>query len=119
MKTVQEKELRVVFLRWHDCGARPGETMLAWVGHTSKDPLGELVVGTDAGDDAAVVRIQGDVAVVSTADYFIPMVDNPYDWGRIAAANAVGRLYDGGRSLVGLNLLVCRSNIEIRGLSCG
>ncbi|MGW0193275.1 AIR synthase related protein [Nonomuraea sp. NPDC003201] len=75
--------------------------------------------GTDAGDDAAVVRIQGDVAVVSTADSFMPMVGNPYDWGRIAAANAVGRLCDGGRPLIGLNLLVCRSNIELRGLSCG
>ncbi|GAA3704238.1 hypothetical protein GCM10022224_082270 [Nonomuraea antimicrobica] len=84
-----------------------------------QDPLREFVVGTDAGDVAAVVRIQGDVAVVSTADYFMPLVDNPYGWGRIAAANAVGHLCDGGRPLVGLNLLVCRSNIELRGLSCG
>ncbi|WP_030906851.1 selenide, water dikinase SelD [Streptosporangium amethystogenes] len=84
------------------------EAMLARFGQTlPKDPLGELIVGTESGDDAAVVRIQGDTAIVSTADFFTPVVDAPYDWGRIAVANALSDVYAmGGRPLVGLNLLV-------------
>lgn len=84
------------------------EAMLAGFGHTPpKNPLGELLVGTETGDDAAVVSLQGDTAIVSTADFFTPVVDDPYDWGRIAAANALSDVYAmGGRPLVGLNLLV-------------
>ncbi|GAA4231867.1 selenide, water dikinase SelD [Actinomadura meridiana] len=66
----------------------------------------ELLVGLDSGDDAAVVRIDGDTAVVATADFFTPVVDDPYDWGRIAAANALSDVYAmGGRPLVAVNLL--------------
>ncbi|MDT4913190.1 MAG: selenide, water dikinase, partial [Pseudonocardiales bacterium] len=49
----------------------------------------DLLVGLDDGDDAAVVRIDEDTAVVTTADFFTPVVDDAYDWGRIAAANAL------------------------------
>jgi selenide,water dikinase len=67
---------------------------------------GELVVGLDDGDDAAVVRIEGGIAVVATADFFTPVVDDAYDWGRIAAANALSDVYAmGGRPLVAVNLL--------------
>jgi selenide, water dikinase len=66
----------------------------------------DLLVGLDDGDDAAVVRIDGDRAVVATADFFTPVVDDPYDWGRIAAANALSDVYAmGGEPLVALNLL--------------
>ncbi|WP_184540765.1 selenide, water dikinase SelD [Streptosporangium becharense] len=69
-------------------------------------PAGELVVGLDDGDDAAVVRIEGGRAVVATADFFTPVVDDPYDWGRIAAANALSDVYAvGGEPLVAVNLL--------------
>ncbi|WP_113699758.1 selenide, water dikinase SelD [Nonomuraea lactucae] len=67
---------------------------------------GELVVGLDDGDDAAVVRIDGARAVVVTADFFTPVVDDPYDWGRVAAANALSDVYAvGGDPLVAVNLL--------------
>lgn len=67
---------------------------------------GELLVGLDDGDDAAVVRISADTAVIATADFFTPVVDDPYDWGRIAAANALSDVYAmGGRPLVAVNLL--------------
>lgn len=67
---------------------------------------GELLVGLDDGDDAAVVRIDGDRAVVGTADFFTPVQDDPYDWGRIAAANALSDIYAvGGEPLLGVNLL--------------
>ncbi len=65
-----------------------------------------LLVGLDAGDDAAAVRIDGDLAVLSTADFFTPIVDDPYDWGRIAAANALSDIYAmGGRPVLAVNLL--------------
>ena len=65
-----------------------------------------LLVGLDDGDDAAAVQIDGDVAVLSTADFFTPVVDDPYDWGRIAAANALSDIYAmGGRPVLAINLL--------------
>ena len=66
----------------------------------------ELLRGLDGGDDAAAVRLEGDTAVLATADFFTPVVDDPYDWGRIAAANALSDIYAmGGRPLVAVNLL--------------
>jgi selenide,water dikinase len=66
----------------------------------------DLLVGVENGDDAAVVRLDGDRAVVATADFFTPVVDDPYDWGRIAAANALSDVYAmGGEPLVAVNLL--------------
>lgn len=66
----------------------------------------DLLVGLDHGDDAAAVRIEGGQAVLSTADFFTPVVDDPYDWGRIAAANALSDIYAmGGRPVLAINLL--------------
>ena len=65
-----------------------------------------LLLGVADGDDAAVVRIDGGRAVVSTTDFFTPVVDDPYDFGRIAATNALSDVYAvGGEPLVALNLL--------------
>ncbi|MFD7447013.1 selenide, water dikinase SelD [Streptomyces sp. NPDC059909] len=65
-----------------------------------------LLVGLDDGDDAAVVRTGDGTALVSTADFFTPVVDDARDWGRIAAANALSDVYAmGGRPVVALNLL--------------
>ncbi|WP_019548875.1 selenide, water dikinase SelD [Streptomyces sulphureus] len=71
---------------------------------------GELLVGVETGDDAAVVRLpgprEGGTAVISTADFFTPVVDGAYDWGRIAAANALSDVYAmGGRPVMAVNLL--------------
>ncbi|MGW7822182.1 selenide, water dikinase SelD [Streptomyces puniciscabiei] len=64
-----------------------------------------LLVGLATGDDAAVVR-HGGTALVCTADFFTPVVDDPYDWGRIAAANALSDVYAmGGRPVLAVNLL--------------
>lgn len=72
------------------------------VGHDAPD----LLVGLDDGDDAAAVRISGDSAVISTTDFFTPVVDDPYDWGRIAAANALSDVYAmGGRPIVAINMV--------------
>ncbi len=65
----------------------------------------DVLVGLDDGDDAAAVRV-GDLAVLSTADFFTPVVDDAYDWGRIAAANALSDVYAmGGRPVVAINLV--------------
>jgi selenide,water dikinase len=67
----------------------------------------DLLVGLENGDDAAVVRVEGGRAVVLTADFFTPVVDDAYDWGRIAAANALSDVYAmGGEPLVAVNLLM-------------
>jgi selenide,water dikinase len=66
----------------------------------------DLLVGVESGDDAAVVRLDGDRALVLTTDFFTPVVDDPYDWGRIAAANAMSDVWAmGGEPLVAVNLL--------------
>jgi len=68
--------------------------------------IGEMIVGLDSGDDAAVVRIADGQAVIVTADFFTPVVDDAYDWGRIAAANALSDVYAmGGTPIVAVNLL--------------
>ncbi|MBB6348104.1 selenide, water dikinase SelD [Nonomuraea muscovyensis] len=91
------------------CKIPPGELeeVLAGLGAPSpRGAAGELLVGLETGDDAAVVRIEHGTAVVATADFFTPVVDDPYDWGRIAAANALSDVYAmGGRPLIGVNLL--------------
>ena len=65
----------------------------------------DLLVGAAEGDDAAVLRLDDSRALVLTTDFFTPIVDDPGDWGRIAAANALSDVYAmGGRPLVALNL---------------
>ena len=65
-----------------------------------------VLVGLDDGDDAAAVLVREDLAVLSTADFFTPVVDDAYDWGRIAAANALSDVYAmGGDPVVAINLL--------------
>lgn len=64
------------------------------------------LVDSSGGDDAAVYRLSDDRALVVTADFFTPIVDDPFDFGRIAAANALSDLYAmGARPLFGLNLV--------------
>lgn len=84
-------------------GAGELETLLAGLQPPARD---DLLIGLEHGDDAAVVRLDGTRALVATADFFAPVVDDPYDFGRIAAANALSDVYAvGGRPLVALNLL--------------
>jgi selenide,water dikinase len=66
---------------------------------------GDLLIGAAEGDDAAVLRLDDERALVLTTDFFTPIVDDPADWGRIAAANALSDVYAmGGRPLVAVNL---------------
>jgi selenide,water dikinase len=66
---------------------------------------GDLLIGALEGDDAAVLRLDDERALVLTTDFFTPIVDDPGDWGRIAAANALSDVYAmGGRPLFAVNL---------------
>ena len=65
-----------------------------------------LLVGSATSDDAAVFRLRDDLALVQTIDFFTPLVDDPYDFGRIAAANALSDVYAmGGTPLTALNVV--------------
>src|SRR3954462_4418973 len=88
------------------CKIPPGELEQVVAGLRTAPASADLLVGLDDGDDAAVVRIDGGRAVVATADFFTPVVDDAYDWGRIAAANALAGVYAmGGVALVAVDLL--------------
>jgi selenide,water dikinase len=65
-----------------------------------------LLVGTETGDDAGVYRLREDLALVQSVDFFTPVVDDPYDFGRIAAANSLSDIYAmGARPLTAMNLV--------------
>ena len=84
----------------------PGELERVLAGLPTGRATGDLLVGLENGDDGAAVRISADRAVIVTADFFTPVVDDAYDWGRIAAANALSDIYAmGGEPLVAVNLL--------------
>jgi selenide,water dikinase len=91
------------------CKIPPGELERMVAGLTNLSaPLGslELLVGLNDGDDAAAVRIDERTAVIATADFFTPVVDDAYDWGRIAAANALSDVYAmGGQPVLAVNIL--------------
>ena len=71
-----------------------------------------LLVGLDKADDAAVYQIDDQKAIISTTDFFPPVVDNPYDFGAIAAANAMSDIYAmGGQVLFALNLVAFPDNL--------
>jgi selenide,water dikinase len=87
------------------CKIPPGE-LESVVADLTVPASDDLLVGLAHGDDAAIVRLDTATGLVVTADFFTPVVDDPYDWGRIAACNALSDVYAmGGRPLIALNLL--------------
>ena len=88
------------------CKIPPGELEETVAGLVPDGPGTDLIVGVEHGDDGAVVRVGPALAVVVTADFFTPVVDDAYTFGRIAATNALSDVYAmGGQPLVALNLL--------------
>ncbi|CAN5757622.1 selenide, water dikinase SelD [soil metagenome] len=80
-----------------------------------EDPA--VLIDASTADDAAVYRLTGDRALVATVDFFTPIVDDPYDFGRIAAANALSDIYAmGARPLFALNLIGFPRNLLGTGL---
>lgn len=90
------------------CGCKIAPNVLADI--LSEMPVGgayaELLVDAATSDDAAVYRISDAAAIVATTDFFMPIVDDPYDFGRIAATNALSDVYAmGGRPIFSLALV--------------
>ena len=74
----------------------------------------DLIVGLEGGDDAAVYRISREQAVIQTVDFFPPVVDDPYDYGAIAAANAMSDVYAmGGEVLLALNVAAFPADLPV------
>ena len=85
----------IVFCTGGGCTAKLGAGVLSRI--LEKLPRGEkdpnLLVGYDSRDDAAVYQVTEDLALVQTVDFFPPMVDDPYIFGQVAAANALSDVY--------------------------
>ena len=101
-------EEKIVFCKGGGCTAKLGAGVLSRV--LEKLPRGEqdpsLLVGYDSRDDAAVYKISDDTAIVQTLDFFPPMVDDPYTFGQIAAANALSDIYAmGAQPRLALNIM--------------
>lgn len=78
----------------------------------ASDPA--VLVGLTAPDDAGVYEVSPDVALVQTVDFFTPIVDDPFDWGRIAATNALSDVYAmGGRPVSALNLVAWPRDLDL------
>lgn len=101
------KEEPIVFCKGGGCTAKLGPGILARVlEKIPKTPDPNLLVGFDASDDAAVYRLTDDLAIVQTLDFFPPMVEDPYVFGQIAAANALSDIYAmGGQVKTALNIV--------------
>jgi selenide,water dikinase len=105
---VQERRRLTSFSHGAGCGCKLGPAELTSVLGALRLPEVEehVLVTSDTGDDAAVVRLPDGQALIATIDFFTPIVDDPYDWGRIAAANALSDVYAmGGQPFLALNVV--------------
>ncbi|MEA2244687.1 MAG: selenide, water dikinase, partial [Solirubrobacteraceae bacterium] len=89
------------------CGCKlPAAALLPIVRDLPRSADERLLVASDSADDAAVFKLSDELALVLTIDFFTPLVDDPYDFGRIAAANALSDVYAmGGRPLAAMNVV--------------
>jgi selenide,water dikinase len=88
------------------CKLAPSVLQRLLAGQPAAAPFGQLLVGIETGDDAAVWQIDDNTCVIATTDFFMPMVDDPFDFGRIAATNAISDVYAmGGKPIMALAIL--------------
>ena len=90
------------------CGCKLAPAVLQDLlsGQPAMQPFSQLLVGTETGDDAAVWQLDDENCVIVTTDFFMPMVDDPFDFGRIAATNAISDVYAmGGTPIMALAIL--------------
>src|SRR5215510_13183350 len=90
------------------CGCKLAPSVLQQLlsGHPNINPYKQLIVGIETGDDAAVWRQDDGTCIIATTDFFMPMVDDPHDFGRIAATNAISDVYAmGGTPIMALTIL--------------
>ena len=90
------------------CGCKLAPNVLQQLlgGHPATNPYKQLLVGIETGDDAAVWKQDDGTCIIATTDFFMPMVDDPTDFGRIAATNAISDVYAmGGTPIMALAIL--------------
>src|SRR3954462_9495533 len=90
------------------CGCKLAPSVLheLLAGQPLATPYRQLLVGTENGDDAAVWQLDDNSCIIATTDFFMPMVDDPFDFGRIAATNAISDGYAiGGKPIIALAIL--------------
>ena len=90
------------------CGCKLAPSVLQELlaNQAATTPFAQLLVGTETGDDAAVWQIDANTCVIATTDFFMPIVDDPFDFGRIAATNAISDVYAmGGSPIMALAIL--------------
>ena len=111
---MSDKE-EIVFCKGGGCTAKLGPGILARVLEKIPKTRDEnLMIGYDSSDDAAVYKLTDDLAVVQTLDFFPPMVDDPYTFGQIAAANALSDIYAmGGDVKTALNIVCFPENWDL------
>ena len=107
---------KIVFCKGGGCTAKLGAGLLSHV--LEKLPKGpadpNLLIGYDSHDDAAVYRVSEDLAIVQTLDFFPPMVEDPYLFGQIAAANALSDIYAmGGEVKTALNIVCFPEKMDL------
>ncbi|ALT76724.1 selenide, water dikinase SelD [Paucibacter sp. KCTC 42545] len=94
------------------CKIAPGVLSEILRGTTAMPVPPELLVGIETADDAAVYRLNDEQALIATTDFFMPIVDDPFDFGRIAATNAISDVYAmGGRPIMALALVGMPINV--------
>ncbi len=90
------------------CGCKLAPSVLQELlaGQPAAAPFRQLLVGADTGDDAAVWQVDDNTCIVATTDFFMPVVDDPFDFGRIAATNAISDIYAmGAKPILALAIL--------------
>jgi selenide,water dikinase len=90
------------------CGCKISPKVLETILHSEQEKFVDprLLVGNETRDDAAVYDIGNGVGIISTTDFFMPIVDNPFDFGRIAATNAISDVYAmGGKPIMAIAIL--------------
>ncbi|MBS0246417.1 MAG: selenide, water dikinase SelD [Proteobacteria bacterium] len=90
------------------CGCKLAPSVLQQLlcSHPTVSPYKQLLVGVETGDDAAVWELDNGTCIIATTDFFMPMVDDPRDFGRIAATNAISDVYAmGGMPIMALAIL--------------
>lgn len=104
---VQEEVRLTQYSKGGGCGCKIAPSVLQEMLATgSKGSFPNLLVGNESSDDAAVYQLDDKTAVISTTDFFMPIVDNPFDFGRIAAANSISDVYAmGGKPLMAIAVL--------------
>lgn len=109
MEKIESQQIKLTsFSRGSGCGCKVSPDVLKQILNTDQEfPVHpDLIIGNEHSDDAAVLRIDDENGLISTTDFFTPIVNDPYDFGKIAATNAISDVYAmGGKPILALAIL--------------